>query len=119
MDAPLTLQSYIEKKTKKQNKMKKLNYIGALFAIVIGAQLLTACSGYLVATAPPPHPVEVIVTAPSPRYVWVSGYYSYTGSTYVFIDGSYQIPPRGRTRYVQGQWQQTPKGYKRGKGHWK
>jgi hypothetical protein len=99
--------------------MKRVKYILALVAIILGVQFFTACSGYFVATAPPPYPVEVIVAAPSPQYVWVPGYYSYSGSTYVFIQGSYQIPPRGRTTYITGQWKQTPKGYKRGRGHWK
>jgi len=98
--------------------MKTLKIAGGLLTLIVGAQLLTACSGYIVATGPPHPPVEVIVAAPAPHYVWVSGYYSYSNSTYVWVDGSYQVPPRGRTVYVQGQWQQGPKGYKRSRGHW-
>jgi hypothetical protein len=99
--------------------MKTLKFAGAFLMLIVGAQLLTACSGYIVATGPPMPPTEVVVVAPSPRYVWVPGYYSYNRTAYVWVDGSYRVPPRGRTTYVQGNWQQTPKGYKRGKGHWK
>jgi hypothetical protein len=99
--------------------MKKLKYIVGLLAIIMSAELLTACSGYIVATGPPSPPVEVVVVAPAPHYVWVPGYYAYNRTTYVWVDGSYRVPPRGRKSYVQGNWQQTPKGYKRGKGHWK
>jgi hypothetical protein len=72
--------------------MKKLKYLIALVALLI-AQLLSGCTGYIVATGPPPPPDEVIIVAPSPRYVWVPGYYEYRGGTYVWIKGSYRIPP--------------------------
>ena len=99
--------------------MKELKYVIALLVIIVGAQVLVACSGYIVATGPPVPPDEVIVVAPSPRYVWVPGYYAYNSGAYVWIQGSYQLPPRGRSGYTQGEWMKTPKGYKRGKGHWK
>jgi hypothetical protein len=99
--------------------MKTLKYLVAIVVLFVGAQVLTSCSGYIVATGPPPPPNEVIVVAPSPRYVWVPGYYEYRGGTYIWIQGSYRIPPRGKTTYVQGNWNKTPKGYKRGRGHWK
>ena len=98
--------------------MKTLKYTGVLLALISGSQLLTGCSGYVVATGPPPMANEVIVVAPSPRHVWVSGYYSYNRGNYVYNDGYYRVPPRGRTSYTQGNWRNTPKGYKRDKGHW-
>lgn len=98
--------------------MKKLKYIWALAAIIVSAQLISACSGYVVATAPPVYPTEVIVVSPSSHHVWVPGYYSYSGGAYVFVNGYYSVPPRGKTVYVQGQWQNTPRGYKRSRGHW-
>jgi hypothetical protein len=99
--------------------MKTLHYLVVLLVTIAGSQLLTSCTGYIVATAPPSPPDEVIIIAPSPRHVWVPGYYEYRGGTYIWIQGSYKIPPRGKKQYVQGQWMKTPKGYKRGKGHWK
>jgi len=98
--------------------MKTLKYAGVLVAIIGGAQLLTACSGYIVASGPPPMIDEVVLVAPSPQYVWMPGYYEYSGGSYVFVNGSYRLPPRGRTSYTQGTWRNTPKGYKREKGHW-
>lgn len=98
--------------------MKTLKYIVIVASLIGGTQLLTSCVGYI-ETGPPPMRDEVVIVAPSPRYVWVPGYYSYSGGTYIWIEGSYRIPPRGKTTYVQGQWQKTPKGYKRGRGHWK
>ena len=106
--------------TQNEIVMKTLKYyVIAIVALIAGAQLLTACTGYVVATGPPMPPDEVVVVAPSPQYVWVPGYYSYRGGNYIWIQGSYQIPPRGRNKYVQGEWMKTPKGYKHGRGHWK
>jgi hypothetical protein len=99
--------------------MKSLRYTGALLALVGGAQLLTSCSGYIVATAPPPVRYEIVTVASSPEYVWVPGYYSNNGGNYVYVNGAYRLPPRGRTTYVQGEWQNTGRGYKRNKGRWK
>jgi len=98
--------------------MKTLKYLVAVLALIAGVKLFTACTGYVVAAGPPLPPDEIIVAAPSPYHVWVPGYYTYTGGTYIWIQGSYQVPPRGRTRYVQGEWVKTPKGYKHGRGHW-
>lgn len=98
--------------------MKALKYAGVLAAIIGGAQLITACSGYVVATGPPPYVEEVIFAAPSSQYVWMPGYYAYNDGGYVFINGSYRIPPRGKTAYTQGIWRNTPKGYKRSRGYW-
>lgn len=99
--------------------MKTLRYIFSIAVLLTGAHWLVGCSGYVVATAPPPPRAEIVIMAPSPRHVWVPGYYDYRGGNYVYMQGSYQIPPRGRTSYNQGQWQQTSRGYKRGRGHWK
>jgi len=98
--------------------MKMLKYIVLVVSLIAGAQLLTSCVGYI-ETGPPPMRDEVIIVAPSPRYVWVPGYYTYSSGTYIWIEGSYRIPPRGKTSYIQGEWRKTPNGYKRGKGHWK
>jgi hypothetical protein len=109
----------LDYKYKNESIMKILNYSGVIIALLGGAQLLSSCSGYVVATGPPPPMMnEVIVVAPSPRHVWMPGYYSYNRGNYVFINGSYGIPPRGRTTYIQGGWRNTPRGYRRDKGHW-
>jgi hypothetical protein len=94
-----------------------LKYAAALL-IIGGSQLLTSCGGY-VATAPPPPPYEVIGVAPSPYHVWVPGYYSYNRGHYVYTKGFYRIPPRGKKYYVQGNWRNTSRGYKRDKGYWR
>ena len=113
-----TLTFVIEQTYLNDNFMNTLKYTGAMVAIISVVQLLTACSGYIV-SAPPQQMDEVVLVAPSPIHVWIPGYYSYNNGSYVFVNGYYRIPPHGRTSYVQGSWQNTPRGYKRGKGHWR
>jgi hypothetical protein len=98
--------------------MKTLKYLVVAGLLCVGTQLFTACSQYGVATAPPPAPEEAVIAAPSPNSVWVPGYYEYKNGAYVWTNGSYQIPPSGKTTYVPTQWQKTPRGYRLMKGHW-
>ena len=57
-----------------------------------------------VRSAPPPARVEVIPVAPAPEYVWVPGYWDWSGTTYVWISGRYVAAEDGyvwvRPRYV-------------------
>lgn len=50
--------------------------------------------------APPPPPVRVAV--------WVPGFWQWSGSTWVWIGGSYQLRPDPRTRWRAAEWQ--PRG---------
>ena len=76
-----------------------------------------------VETQPPPRRVEY---SPAPRsgYVWVDGYWHWSGRTWVWLGGHWEaervgyvwIAPRYETRqsksvYVQGRWEAKP-GYK-------
>jgi hypothetical protein len=50
--------------------------------------------------APPPPPVAVAV--------WVPGFWQWSGTTWVWIGGSYQLRPDPRTRWRAAEWQ--PRG---------
>lgn len=68
--------------------------------------------------APPAPYVEVVPPMPGPTYVWVPGYWYWTGRGYVWQPGRYAVPPapghvwvrhgwvfhNGRYRYVPGRW---------------
>jgi len=51
---------------------------------------------------PPPPPVAVA------QVVWVPGFWQWSGSTWVWIGGSYQLRPDPRTRWRAAEWQ--PRG---------
>ena len=50
--------------------------------------------------APPPPPVRVAV--------WVPGFWQWSGATWVWVGGSYQLRPDPRTRWHAAEWQ--PRG---------
>lgn len=68
--------------------------------------------------APPPPQIEVAPPMPGPTYVWIPGYWYWTGRGYVWQAGYYAVPPapghvwvrhgwvhhNGRYRYVPGRW---------------
>src|SRR5438093_4977154 len=47
----------------------------------------------LVTQPPPPVRVETQTVAPGPGYVWTSGYWRWTGTTYVWVPGTLVIRP--------------------------
>jgi YXWGXW repeat-containing protein len=48
---------------------------------------------------------EVLVTQAPPTYVWTPGYWRWTGTSYVWVSGSWVMPPRQAAVWVPGHWQ--------------
>lgn len=68
---------------------------------------------------PPPPRREVIVQRPGPRHVWVSGYHRWDGRQYVWVPGTWVVPPqRYYHRWVPGHWRESPRGWVWVEGHW-
>jgi hypothetical protein len=72
-----------------------------------------------VAQAPPPPPVEPVVVAPGPDYVWVDGEWVWNGATYVWVGGRWAVPPHHHAVWVSAHWVHGPHGYYRVDGHWR
>ncbi|HJL50377.1 MAG TPA: hypothetical protein RMG45_31225 [Polyangiaceae bacterium LLY-WYZ-15_(1-7)] len=90
--------------------------------LLVGLALATGCGGYVYATttvrAPPTPYVEVAPPAPGPAYVWVDGYWQWTGVQYVWVRGYWAVPPQpgfvwspagwildgGTYVFVHGRW---------------
>ena len=54
---------------------------------------------------PPPSPIaEEVVVAPGPGYVWVNGYWDWTGIRWVWIGGRWCYPPYPHALWVGGGW---------------
>lgn len=69
----------------------------------------------------PPQPapqVEVIPIAPTPDYVWVPGYWSWNGITWIWIRGSWRYPSRPGHLWIGGHFEAH--GHRRFwvGGHW-
>ncbi len=68
----------------------------------------------------PPWPVTEYSTArPSDQAVWIEGYWDYDfgAKRYVWVPGTWRIPPPGRT-WITGYWAQGDDGWYRVPGFW-
>src|SRR5437667_11410356 len=57
----------------------------------------------VVTRPPPPVRVETQKVAPGPGYVWTTGYWRWTGTTYVCTPGTWVVRPRPTGVWVPGQ----------------
>ncbi|HXK20487.1 MAG TPA: hypothetical protein VNG33_21905 [Polyangiaceae bacterium] len=64
-----------------------------------------------VQTAPPVTRVEVVPVRPSPRHVWIRGYWGWDGYHHLWVPGHYVLARRGYV-YVEPRWEAA------GRGHW-
>ncbi len=67
---------------------------------------------------PPPAPVETMVIAPGPDYVWVDGEWLWNGS-WVWVTGHWIVPPYAHAVWIRGGWVRGTRGYRREPGHWR
>ncbi len=70
-----------------------------------------------VVVAPPAAPAIVAFPAPRPGWVCAPGYWSWTGTSYVWTDGHW-LPARPGYRYVPAHWQRTYRGWIFEPGMW-
>ncbi|MGB2178202.1 MAG: hypothetical protein ACPH9E_09705 [Hyphomonas sp.] len=104
-------------------------------AAVAALSALTACAGYggpyrhygpppagtvYITTAPPPPRSVIIPPRPTSLSVWISGYWNWTGTDFVWVDGHWdRSPPRAGALWVPDQWVKTNRGWYRKPGRWK
>jgi WXXGXW repeat (2 copies) len=88
--------------------------------LMAGLLMTASCAGGFVAveSGPPPRRVEVIGVAPGPEYVWLDGYWGYTGAEYVWVPGRWAVPPRGHHVWVRDRWEERGNRWHRRRGHW-
>lgn len=73
----------------------------------------------VVVTPPPVARQEIVYARPSPRHMWVPGFWSWYGDRYVWIAGHYALPPRGRQQWVPPRWERRGSNYLFVEGHWR
>src|SRR2546430_5837053 len=61
----------------------------------------------VVTRPPPPVRVETQTVAPGPGYVWTTGYWRWTGTTYVWVPGTWVVRPRPTVVWVAGDRKST------------
>ncbi|MEI8290033.1 MAG: YXWGXW repeat-containing protein [Verrucomicrobiota bacterium] len=75
-------------------------------------------STVVVQQAPPPLPVETVVVAPGPGYVWIGGEWIWSGG-WVWRAGYWGCPPRGFTVWVGGRTWHDGRHWHCERGHWR
>ena len=71
-----------------------------------------------VSQPPPPAPVETVVFAPSPGYLWTGGEWIWGGGWY-WSAGHWACPPRPTAVWVVGSWSHESHGWRGERGHWR
>jgi hypothetical protein len=66
--------------------------------------------GPVATQAPPPPQAEEIPPPPYEGAVWIDGYWSWTGTTYVWVPGRYESPPQVGLYWYPGGWVLHPGG---------
>lgn len=94
--------------------------------MVLLASVMTGCvvvpahryyAGGVVTVEPPAPRVEVVGVAPYPGYIWVGGYWRWTGSRHEWITGHWQAPRRGY-HWAPHRWVHERDGWHLSEGHW-
>ena len=84
-----------------------------------GSAAVVESSTVVVQQAPPPRPVETIVVAPGPGYVWIDGEWNWAGARWVWIGGHWMYPPHPHGVWVRGYTWHGPGGWHHERGHWR
>lgn len=73
----------------------------------------------IVGSAPPPPPQDVMVARPGRDFVWISGYWAWTGRGHRWVAGHWERPPRRHAVWVNPRWERRGRGYVFVQGYWR
>jgi len=90
--------------------------VGSLLS-PLGVRSAAAETYVNVRVGPPPARVEVIPARPSPRHVWVHGYWAWQGHHHAWVPGHYVVARPGFV-YAEPRWEQRGHGYRYHRGGW-
>jgi outer membrane lipoprotein SlyB len=85
---------------------------------IYGATPAPQANTVFVDQPPPPVPVETVVVAPGPDYVWIDGEWVWNGRWF-WVGGHWGYPPYPHAVWVRGYWGRGPHGWSRSPGHWR
>ena len=94
---------------------KVINYmINTPNTVAVAPQAVAA-----IPQAPPPPPVETMVVAPGPDYVWVGGEWAWQGGAWVWVGGHWVLPPYPHAVWVVGRSWHDRYGWHHERGYWR
>lgn len=68
--------------------------------------------------APPPAPVETVVVAPGPDYIWIGGEWVWNGGWF-WVHGHWGYPPHPHAVWIGGRAWHDEHGWHNARGHWR
>ncbi|MGD1147856.1 MAG: hypothetical protein ABR961_07905 [Thermoanaerobaculaceae bacterium] len=90
-----------------------------VMATAVGVAVFGGCVVRLAVPGPPPGPiVELRGVAPGPAFVWIDGYWAWH-SRWVWMAGSWVVPPRAHAVWVPGRWYRHTSGWRWAPGFWR
>ena len=88
-------------------------------AVTLGAAAFGGCALRLAVPGPPPGAnVELRGVAPGPAFLWIDGSWAWR-SRWVWMPGSWVVPPRARAVWIPGRWYRHSGGWRRVPGVWR
>ena len=101
--------------------VRRLSLAGAVAGVlVLGGCVVAPVGPYYgepVPVAPPPPQVEYYGAPPVAGYVWLGGYWNWTGGRYAWTPGHWS-PPRHGHRWSPHRWEHGPRGWQQRPGQW-
>jgi hypothetical protein len=73
--------------------------------------------GEVVEVAPPPPREEIIGVAPAEGFLWIGGYWGWSGQRHEWMPGHWEAPRPGY-RWVPHAWVREERGWRSHPGHW-
>jgi hypothetical protein len=71
----------------------------------------------VVVMEPPAAVVETVGVGPSPRHIWIGGYWNWVGERHVWVPGRWS-EPRAGYRWVPHEWVRVNGGWRLREGRW-
>jgi YXWGXW repeat-containing protein len=84
-----------------------------------GSPSMNQAGQVIVTQAPPAMQQEPVLEQPSPRHVWIPGYWTYRDNRYVWIAGRWELPPTTGAVWIAPRWEREGNGYRYYEGYWK
>jgi len=95
--------------------MKKAAYVVILGLIAV---IVSGCVVAHPRVAPPQLRAEVVSAKPGPNFVWVAGYWKWSGGAYVWAPGHWVKAKPGKA-WVAGHWERRGNHWVWRSGHWR
>ncbi len=72
----------------------------------------------VVTDAPPALQPEVVLAQPSPRHLWLAGYWTWRNDRYEWMAGHWELPPSVSSQWVEPRWERQGNAYRFYEGYW-